>query len=217
MYPRDTKVIEHDLEKASTLLDEAGWRVDPTRDGWRYKGDQRFELTLLIPQGSALGRDIGAIFQEDLQAVGVKMETTLMEWATFSERTRKHEFQAATAAWGTGTDPDMGWNIWHSSSYVPDGSAGRNYVGFRNDRVDELFQAGRQEFDREKRAAIYQEIGRIIYQEQPYTFLFYRPTLWGFDSRIHGVQTSPRGVFGFDPAEQAWWIPAARQAGMSKP
>jgi len=216
MAPHDVTPLSYDLDEAARLLDEAGWKVDTSRDGWRYKGDTKFEFTLLIPQGSALGVDLAAIFQEDLQSIGVQMKTSLMEWATFSERVRKHEFQASTAAWGTGVDPDTSWNLWHSTSYVPDGSAGRNYGGFKNARVDELFQQGREEFDRAKRAEIYAEIARLIYDDQPYTFLFYRPTLWALDSRIHGVTTSPRGVFGFTPAELAWWTPAARD-GAAKP
>ena len=59
------------------------------------------------------------------------------------ERTRKHEFHASTAAWGTGVDPDLGYGIWHSTSYTKDGSHGRNYGAFNNARVDELLVMNR--------------------------------------------------------------------------
>jgi peptide/nickel transport system substrate-binding protein len=214
MFNPEVQRIPYDLDEAAALLDEAGWIADDEREGWRHKSFDgtpvKFEFTLAIPQGSSLGAKIAAIFQEDLKSIGVSLKTQTLEWATFQERTRKHEFQAATAAWGTGTDPDTGWNLWHSEECKPDGSSGRNYGCFKNDRVDELFELARHEFDFEKRRAYYQEIHRIVYDEQPYTFLFNRGTFWGLHERIRGVSSSPRGIFNFTPAEAAWWVPAGQ-------
>ena len=156
--------------------------------------------------------DWAAIVQQDLKSIGVELKTQILEWATFQERNRKHEFQASTAAWGTGTDPDTLWNIWHSEEY----KAGRNYGGFKNARVDELFALARHEFDPEKRRTHYQEIQKIVYDEQPYTFLWNTPTLWAFSKRIRGVIYSPRGVWNFDPSFMAWWVPRGEQAYGSK-
>ncbi len=214
MFNPSVQRIPYDLDASADLLDEAGWKTDDEKEGWRYKEVDgrpvRFEFTMIIPQGSSLGAKIATIFQENLQSIGVKMNTQTIEWATFMERTRKHEFQASTAAWGTGTDPDSGWNLWHSEQCDPEGKSGRNYGCFKNARVDELFELGRHEFDAEKRASYYQEIHAIVYEEQPYTFLFNRGTFWGLHERIQGVTASPRGIFNFNPAEQAWWTPAGR-------
>ena len=219
MFNPNVTRIPYDLDQAAALLDEAGWKTDATREGWRYKdvnGESiRFEFTLLIPQGSSLGAKIAAIFQEDLRSIGVKLNQQTQEWATFQQRTRKHEFQACTAAWGTGTDPDTGWNLWRSDQCDPEGNFGRNYGCYSNPRVDELFELARHEFDHEKRRAYYQEIHALIYDDQPYTFLFNRGTFWGLNERIRGVQASPRGIFNFTPAEQAWWTPAGQGKNMS--
>jgi peptide/nickel transport system substrate-binding protein len=204
MYNPDVTPVTYDLDKARALLDEAGWLVDPD-DGWRRKEidgrEVRFEFTLLMSGGSPTAPQIAAILQEDLKRIGVQMKTREMEWATFLEAIREHQFQAEIAAWGTGTDPDTGWNLWRTDQY----EKGRNYVGFSNQRVDDLFVKGRQEFDLEKRRAIYQEIHKIIYEEQPYTWLSFRPILSAFNKRIGGVQFSPRGIYNFDPSFYAWW------------
>jgi peptide/nickel transport system substrate-binding protein len=121
------------------------------------------------------------------------------------QRNREHQFQASIAAWGTGVDPDTGRNIWLSDQYDPEGRFGRNYGGFKNERVDELFELGRREFDFEKRRKIYQEIHKLIYEDQPYTFVYNRGSFWALHQRIRGVTTSPRGIFNFNPAENAWW------------
>jgi peptide/nickel transport system substrate-binding protein len=210
MFDPATPLYEFDLVEAARLLDEAGWVIDPAREGWRHKvidgKPVKFEFTMIIRQGQPTGPPTAAIFQEDLQSIGVKLNTQIVELATHQERMRKHDYESAYAAWGTGTDPDTSWNLWVSDQYDPEGKAGRNFGGYSNKRVDELYLLGRHEFDFAKRKAYYQEIGRLIYEDQPYTFIWNRATLWAIQGRIHGVSYGPRGVFNFAPAELAWWV-----------
>jgi len=210
MYNPKVKEIlmDYDLEKSRAYLDEAGWKVDP-QDGWRYKQIQgkkvKFEFTLLMSQGSPIAPQMAAIFQEDLKKVGVSMKTRQVEWSSFVQTVRKHEFQAETAGWGTGADPDMGWNLWRTEEY----KTGRNYGGYSNPKVDELFELGRKEFDFEKRRKIYQQIHLLIYEDQPYIWIYNRPIKAAFNKRIRGVQTGPRGIYLFDPSFEAWWVAKA--------
>lgn len=216
MYNPRVQRLEYDPQKSAALLDEAGWTVDP-RDGWRYKNiDGRktpFEFTLTMAQESPTAPQIAAIFQDDLKRLGVRMRTQRIEWSAFVEKTRKHEFQASMAGWGTGTDPDTGWNLWRTEEY----ETGRNYGGYSNPRVDELFELGRREFDFEKRREIYQEIHKLIYEDQPYTWISNPPTLAVFNRRIHGVQLSPRGIFNFDPGHTGWWVRGGQTAAAAMP
>jgi len=211
MYNSAVQLLPYDLPKAAALLDEAGWLVDP-QDGWRYKGTQgqrvKFEFTLQIPLGATSSEKIANFFQEDLRSIGVDMKTRTLEWATFMEVNRRHEFQAFIAGWGTGTDPDTGWNLWRTEEY----KTGRNYGGYSSPRVDELFAMGRREFDFAKRKKIYQEIHKLIYDDQPYTFIYYRPSLYAVEKRIRGIQTSPRGIFNFDPSVRAWWTKSGERS-----
>ena len=204
-YNPEIAPVAYDLKMAGEKLDEAGWLINPD-DGWRYKDIEGkpvlFEFTLLVPQESPYSPKIAAIYQEDLKKIGIRLSTRLMEFSSFIETVRKHEFQAEIAAWGTGTDPDTGWNLWRTEEY----SKGRNYGGYSNKRVDELFALGRREFDFEKRARIYQDIHKTIYEDQPYTWIYYRPVLALFNKRIKGVQFSPRGIYNFDPSFSGWWI-----------
>ena len=201
MFNPEIKLIPVDLKAAAALLDEAGWKIDP-ETGWRKKGERQFSFTLTLPQGNPTSVEMAAIIQQDLKTIGVEMKTLIIEWATFQERNRKHEFEASTAAWGTGTDPDLTRNIFGTPA-IDDG---RNYGCYSNPKIDELYDLGAKEFDEKKRMKIYQEIGKLIYDDQPYTFLWSRPTLWAFNKRIRGVVFSPRGVWNFDPSVMAWWV-----------
>jgi peptide/nickel transport system substrate-binding protein len=215
-YNPEIKPLKYDPAKAAALLDEAGWKVDPN-DGWRYKdidGQRtlfRFELT--YPQASPVAPQICAIFQQDLQRIGVQMTTRSIEWATFLVRTRDHDFQAETAAWGTGTDPDDDWNLWRTDQY----KTGRNYGGYSNPRVDKLFEQGRREFDQAKRWKIYAEIDKLIYEDQPYSWLMFRPTTAAIQKRIRGIVFCPRGLDGFTPGALGWWVPRSTTAAAAMP
>jgi len=209
MFNPDIELLEFDLEKSRALLDQAGWKINP-EDGWRYKEIQGrmtpFEFTLLMPLDAPFTPQIAAIFQEDLKKIGVKMKTRKFEWSAFLEKVRKHEFQAEIAGWSTGTDPDTGWNLWRTEEY----KKGRNYGGYSNPIIDELFYRGRREFDFKARQKIYQQIHSVLYEDQPYIWLANEPILAVFNKRIHGVQFSPRGIFGFDPSFEGWWTPAGQ-------
>ena len=167
----------------------------------------KFAFTLTYSQGSSTAPQIAAILQQSLKSLGVEMSIEVMEWAVMSEKVRKHEFQATTAGFGTGTDPDTNKNIWKTEMY----KEGRNYGGYSNTRVDELFDKAGKEFDTGQRMAMYQEIGKLVYEDQPYTFLYFQPVLWAFNKRIRGVTFSPRGVWGFDPSLYGWWVSRSEQ------
>ena len=205
MFNPEVKRLDFDLEKSKALLNEAGWLINE-EDGWRYKdidGQKvKFDFTMTFSQGSPTAPKIAAIYQEDLKRLGVDMKTRTLEWATFLQTINKHEFQAEMATWGTGTDPDTGWNLWRTEEY----GKGRNYGGYSNVRVDELYELGRQEFDFETRKKIYQEIHELVYGDQPYTWICNAPILSAFNKRIRGVQFSPRGIYGFDPSFGDWWV-----------
>jgi len=80
-------------------------------------------------------------------------------------------------------------------------------VGYSNPEVDRLFAEGRRELDREKRAVIYAKIQEILYDDQPYTWLFWRNSFHGFSKKLRGYVFSPRGPFNYSPGFSSIWKP----------
>ena len=76
------------------------------------------------------------------------------------------EDRRGPAAVPAGLDNGLYANF-HSSAW---GSQG-NRTFYKNDKVDELLDGGRAEFDQEKRKAMYQEACQIIYDEAGWDFL----------------------------------------------
>lgn len=199
-YDKSIEPYAYNPERAKQLLEEAGW-TDHDGDGVRDKDGVSFKFEFLIPSGSDTGEKISTILKEELDKVGIEMEIRRTEWAVFTTRLNERRFDAVTLSWSMGVETDP-YQIWHSSQ----AEAGSNFVGFENKQADELIEQARTEFDRQKRIELYREFSRIIYKEQPYTFLFCRKSTVALHKRFQEVQVYPLGL---DPLE--WFVPVPLQ------
>ena len=73
-------VIPFDLEKARALLDEAGWKVNPST-GMREKDGKPFTFRFLY-RDPTQDRFL-TIFEEALKDVGIRMIRERKDWAAF--------------------------------------------------------------------------------------------------------------------------------------
>ncbi len=196
-YPKYIKSFEYSPEKAVALLDEAGW-IDSDGDSIRDKDGEKFEFEFLIPNGSETGEKIATILKEEIKKHGIVMNIRKTEWAVFTDRLQQRKFDAVTLAWSMGVESDP-YQIWSSTQAENKGS---NFIGFKNKRADELINAARVEFDRDKRIKLYNEFAEIVHEEQPYTFLFCRQSTVAINKRFRDVNIYPLGI---DYTE--WFVP----------
>jgi ABC-type transport system substrate-binding protein len=104
--------------------------------------------------------------------------------------------------WG-GSIIDDYYQVFHSSQI---GNRGANYVGFNNKKADKLLEQIRRTLDDNKRIALSREFHKLLYDEQPYTFLFARPTYKILDRRFENVLIHNLGV-----KEEEWFVPKEKQ------
>lgn len=191
---------KQDLDKAESLLEEAGW-TDSDGDGILDKtvGGQpiKFEFTIICSQ-TPNSIKVCTLLKENLDRIGIICHVQPLEFTVLQQKELDHQFHAAMGGWGTGTDPDTTINIFGTDE-------NRNFGQYSNTEVDRLFEQGRKEFDREKRAAIYAKIHELLYEDQPYTWLFYRNSFYGFNKNLRGYKFSPRGPYNYNPGFSALW------------
>jgi peptide/nickel transport system substrate-binding protein len=202
--PKKLEPYKQDLDRAEALLDEAGW-IDHDNDGIRDKeiGGRLvpFEFTLLVNQ-QPFRIAICTLLKENLEQIGVIANVRPVEVTALQEMMQKKTFQACFSGWGSGTDPDSSENIWKTGEM-------RNYCGYSNPEVDQLFAEGRRELDRSRRAEKYARIQEILYEDQPYTWLFWRNSFYGFSKSLRGYVFSPRGPYHYSPGAGSLWKPRA--------
>ena len=194
-----------DLDKAEELLEAAGWTdsdedgiLDKVMNGKRVK----FEFALQYGSGSKVAERICGMVAENLKQIGVSCLVKPTEFTVLQADAKKHNFDAMCAGWGSGADPDDSDNLWTTKAL---NTGGRNYVQYSNPKVDKLFEDGKREFDRAKRAEIYRKIALILWEDQPYTWLYYRSSMYAFNKNLRGYMYSPRGPFHYSPGIGSIW------------
>ncbi|MDX1944272.1 MAG: ABC transporter substrate-binding protein [Pirellulaceae bacterium] len=203
--PSSATYIKRDLDKAEELLDAAGWK-DSDGDGIRDKvvDGKKIKFDFGILCASRQDRiDICNLLKQNLKEVGIEVTVRPLDFAVLQQKLLEHSFEASFGGWGTGTDPDTSENIWGTNQE-------RNYGFYSNPEVDKLFAAGRKEFDKEKRRAIYQKIHTLIAEDQPYTWLFYQNAYYGFNKSMRGYVFSPRGPYHYSPGSGSLWKPVMK-------
>jgi peptide/nickel transport system substrate-binding protein len=203
-YNNDVKPAGFDPERAKGLMKEAGWR-DANGDGLVEKDGKPFEFTVLINQGNAERLRTAEMIQGYLKAIGVNMKIRVLEWSSMiSEFINKRRFEAVLMGWFLSRDPDN-FDIWHSSK-TREGEF--NFIGYANPEVDKLLEEGRRIFDEKMRAQVYHKIHALIYEDQPYMFLYSGEILPIVSSRFRGIEVSPIGI-GYNFIK--WHVPKNEQ------
>ncbi len=183
------KPIPFDPDKAKSLLEAAGW-TDTDADGVRDKVVDGSRISagfeLLIYSDSPSFRAIAEIIQEEYRKIGVKVQITPAEWALFLEKLNSKEFDAAMLGWATGWSKSDPYQLWHGS--LADVPSSSNHVGYRNPEVDKLIETLRVTMDEAEQEKLYHQIHRLIFDDQPYTFLFSEKATAGYDTRIENVE-----------------------------
>lgn len=190
--------------KARGLLEEAGWK-DTNGDGWIDKDGRKFEFTIITNQGNEERIKVAQIIQRRLKDTGINVKIKVVEWSVFlTEFIEKKNFDAVLLGWFMGKDPDN-YDIWHSSKIKP---GEFNFISYKNEEVDKLLVDARRTFDLAKRKACYRRIHEILYDEQPYMFLYIPDSLVVINSRFEGIKPEPIGIsYNFID----WWVPKTKQ------
>ncbi len=190
-YDRTTPPWPYAPERARALLDEAGWR-DRDGDGLRDRDGAPFRFTFIYPAGPPFYEQLASLMAADFQRAGIRVDTTRVEWAVYTERLRRHEFDACALLWEF-TPRNDPIQVWHSREI----DGGSNFVAFRNAEADRLLEEARRELDDARRIELYHRFNRILHQEQPYTFLFNRNNLSLVSRRLGGIVSTPYGVLSY--------------------
>jgi peptide/nickel transport system substrate-binding protein len=171
-YNTDLKLIELDIEGAKKLLDEAGWK-DTDGDNIRDKVVDgvkiQFEFNLNYMTSTVDWKNTALMMAEQMYKAGVKAIPTPLDYVVQYAKARAHNYDMMLAVnAGTFASEDYTQN-WHSSSWLNKGS---NFSGFGSAQSDALIDSIKYTLDDAQRNKMAKELQVMLYDEQPYIFLF---------------------------------------------
>jgi peptide/nickel transport system substrate-binding protein len=169
-YAKDLPLYDFNIEKAKTLLAEAGW-TDTDGNGVVDKmlNGRKTELTLdlLALTKAKVNELIAQSIQESAQRAGVKINIAAVDIDKLQAATKLGKFE--TAMYGAALHPGLPelYQTLHSASLAPRGD---NRTGFK--AADEVIAAIRTTKDEATRNALYVKAQEIIHDEVPEIYLY---------------------------------------------
>lgn len=184
-YPRDILPFEHSVSGARQLLREAGFVPE---DG------KPLRLQILsTPDGGPmdLARDL---FEHAAKDAGIELTVQALDFPSYVAAKKREEWDGllANRSFRPWDDP---FDFVHSQGADNDGH-------FANAEVDRLAELAQRELDPAARALVLQELHRLVYKEQAFTFLVHPKACLLFNRHIQDAKPGPRGL-----RLERWWVP----------
>lgn len=169
-------------EKATNLLEEAGW-IDKDGDGIREKDGEKLTLEMLTAMDISAIKLAAPVIQKQLREVGIDLQIRELEHAYVKSNAREGKFQLATRKvnWA---DPMHVFSFTTSSGY------------YANEELDKLIDDAMYISNLDKRMKSFELVTDAMYGQMPAVSLFYEKLFSASRAEIEGfyvdVQSNAR-------------------------
>ena len=173
-------IYPYDVEKARTLLSEAGY------------GEGELTLDMFLPRSYQEYVNAGQIIAQALENVGINVNIQIVEWANWLSDVYNGRNYDLTVVGHTGRlDASSLLARYRSTSQ-------ENYFNYSNKEFDMLIDAYNSELDENKRKEIAGEMQRLLAHEVPALYLQDPIQIYVSTSRLEGFETYPINIFKFN-------------------
>jgi len=189
-HARGLSLPRFNRAEAERQLEAAGWKKE--RDAIRVARG-----VAGVVDGTRLAIDFlhfptfakyGELMRQHLGAVGIDVNLRPLEPAVFAPTVFKDRaFDTNVISYCNGPDPEIGVRrMYHSSQIGP--APFTNAAGYRNERVDALFDQAARTVERDRRTPLYRQIQEVVVQDLPYVWLVETPTTRAWTARCAGFK-----------------------------
>ncbi len=190
-YDDAVKRYAFDPEKASTLLEQAGWILK--EDGFRYHKDtnKRLRIVLQTTAGNKSREIIEQVIQSDWNRLGV--ETVIKNEPPrifFGKSLRERSFPGMAMFAFLSAPENVPRTTLHSSMIpnAENGYAGQNFTGFNNTTMDDAIDKLETVCEESERTKLWKTLQDIYAEELPSLPLFFKSDAYFTPSWLHGIK-----------------------------
>ena len=177
-YNPKVEAYPYSLEKAQSLLAEAGWRKGPDGVLANAKGE-KFTLLFNGPKGYPVMEQVITYAQQQYQKLGAAVTLDIVDWPVHLKKYHDREYDLLMEWWITPPNADLYDHYYSQSS--------NNWWSYKNTVLDKMLIDARSEPDEKKRIAMYHEIQAVIAKDVPVIYLYYPPELQAMNTRTQGL------------------------------
>jgi peptide/nickel transport system substrate-binding protein len=179
-WSANVKTIPYDLDRATALVKEANYDGTP--------------IELMISSGNSTMRQTASILQAAWQKAGLKVNIVQYEGATAGAMMKKGDYQARVSLISSDINDSDEIATLQTDYY---GSTHSFFTWYKNDDVIALLTQARGELDTTKRAALYEKVQDIVYNDGYSVPLNFEPFINGYSSKLGNWQNIAVGW---------WWL-----------
>lgn len=181
--------IPYDPAGARAALAAAGIK-DSNGDGVLERDGKPFTFELLVSDAQ-IRVDAATLVQAQLKKAGIDVKVRVMEYTACNDRILAMDFDAALIEWKVPTKVDL-TQLYHTSAMRP---KGYNFVSYSNPAVDRLIDEALAQDEMEPAKRLWAQAQRMIYDDQPHTFIAVPEEITAIDDRFCNVQPSAISIF----------------------
>jgi len=203
-FNKSLQPYPQDLELAAKLLKQGGFSMRGER---LYDSDGHpVEFTLYSNAGNSTREAACVMIANDLKKLGIKANFQAIDFNILIDKTSDSLDWEAIVMGLTGSklEPYDGANVWKSDGRLhmfdqrlPNDN-GRVVVSDARDwekRIDQLFDQGATTFDEGKRHSCFNDYQRIVYEQQPYIYLYSALDITAARNTIGNYKPTPLVVY----------------------
>ena len=196
------KVYKYNPDKAKELLIKAGFKYNEKNLLVDDQGNE-VRFALLTNAGNKIRESMGSQIKQDLSKIGIQVDFTPLAWNTFIDKlSNTLDWDACLIGLTGGLEPNDGANVWspqgglHMFNQKPQAGQkpieGWEVADWEN-KINELYIQGAQEFDEVKLKAIYGESQQLTQEYLPFIYLVNSYSLSAVRNRFEGIKFSALG------------------------
>ena len=187
-YTSDVPQYPFDPATAEKLLDEAGHKRGP--------GGARFAMTIdPVPYGDRY-QQMAEYIAQALAPIGIKVQVRQQDVASWLRRVyTTHDVQTYVYGIYNMSDPTVGVQRQYWSQGIKDGVVFANGSGYRNARIDAIFEQAQIEPDQAVRKSLFAEMQRIVATDLPNIALVAEHSATVANRRVLNLESNVMGLF----------------------
>ncbi len=201
-YNTELQPTKYDVAGANKLLDDAGWKAGS--DGIRVKDGKKLAFTL-VTTTAAVRKSTAEVMLTYWKAIGadVKLQAVASTelfgpWAN-DGILAKGKYDVAMFAFTQSVDPDGSYPLYISTGIATDANngVGQNRGRISNPDLDKLLNEQRTTLDSAKRKQIWNQIQKILYDNQWESYLYTRVSNLVVSNKVKNFKPNPSSDTNF--------------------